>query len=330
MTNSPGRPRQGFTLVELLVSISILSILVLLLFPAIQAAREAARRGQCTNNLHQIALLSIAHHSAKDAYVSGDMGLNSQQEYIEDAYIEEEANGTVGWPAGLLAYGETKLTIPRSQAFAYWVFRPANSNDCQYKQNIFPYGPQVLLNAMTEANMFRCPSAATALNLTSEEGSLSKEELRLTLKDYAINAGMVEHPQRKKQEAATLNGMAWSNSKVRSVPNGTSKTIHFVERFHRAPSFCLPPEAGGNQLFWVDAQEQGYVAYDSANEETKRQSLPNAKVRYGERVGGALAPYSDHRSGVLAAYADGHVGTIDDGIDSRIYVEQLRRLTMSE
>ncbi|MBA3482600.1 MAG: DUF1559 domain-containing protein [Pirellulales bacterium] len=90
------RRRFGFTLVELLVVIAIIGVLVALLLPAVQAAREAARRAQCANHLKQIGLACLNYESAKGELPAGS---TAQDHGINSSYF-----GT--WAVSILPYNE--------------------------------------------------------------------------------------------------------------------------------------------------------------------------------------------------------------------------------
>ncbi len=95
--------RRGFTLVELLVVITIIGILIALLLPAVQAAREAARRITCTNNLKQLALAMHNYHTANQMF---PINYGGNQQY------DNTATGH-SWFTGLLPYIEQQALFDK-------------------------------------------------------------------------------------------------------------------------------------------------------------------------------------------------------------------------
>jgi len=142
------RPR-GFTLVELLVVIAIIGILIALLLPAVQAAREAARRAQCTNHLKQLVLASHNYHDVHNRIPAGSLILGDMTSFSTTRYCTK-------WSISILPYLEQK---------------PVYDKYDQRKQ--FYENPVEVLQA--DIATFYCPSAKNV-------GMLEKPAANATLK----------------------------------------------------------------------------------------------------------------------------------------------------
>jgi prepilin-type N-terminal cleavage/methylation domain-containing protein/prepilin-type processing-associated H-X9-DG protein len=217
--SSAGR---GFTLIELLAVITIIGVLIALLLPAVQSAREAARRAQCTNNLKQIGL---ALHRYHDVWQD-----------LPPAYLTRRANGLelgAGWAWGtlILPYLEQRPLYDAANfdlGFGEVAALPDHFG-------LFENGTV----RRVSVSMFLCPSAGGGEGPIDLGGG---SHAAISPGQYIASAGWIDSSQAPTQGT----GVLYPNSRVAiaDVRDGTSATLMIGERSRNLADVAWPGSFG--------------------------------------------------------------------------------------
>ncbi|MHC2069262.1 DUF1559 family PulG-like putative transporter [Bremerella sp. T1] len=209
--------QKAFTLVELLVVIAIIGVLIALLLPAVQQAREAARRMECTSHLKQIGLAMHNYHDTFGTLPSSYIDNNPEQGSSIDT--AENLNG-LGWGTMLLPFLEQRALYEeignQTNNFSNnWL--DANGDGTAAANDAIPAATQVL-------SMFLCPSD-TSSGLNDKKGGFGTS-------NYLVNGGTGGGSPYGVSAAGLRDGVFFASSKRRlgDLTDGTSNTILVGER----------------------------------------------------------------------------------------------------
>jgi prepilin-type N-terminal cleavage/methylation domain-containing protein/prepilin-type processing-associated H-X9-DG protein len=298
--------RRAFTLIELLVVIAIIGVLVALLLPAVQSAREAARRIQCSNNLKQLGLAMQNYHSALDVFPMG------AREWVGDPvpfgpgfWYDDH-----GWYGPILAYLEQWPTY-NSINFSVQFSGPINSTSRRAK-----------------IAMFGCPTSDGVHE--DEFNDWNWARVRGT---YAVNFGNTNYGQ------GTMNGVSFRGApftyresmSMASLLDGASGTLMFGE-------VITPKDSTG----WDGPIAETQIAVGGQSFEgwlTPNSKIPDQVVRMCPQPGGlnglpgctlistspadtplqTFAARSKHPGGVNVGLCDGSVRFIKNSIAPNVW-----------
>ena len=337
--------RRGFTLIELLVVIAIMAILVSLLLPAAQSAREAARRAQCMNNQRQVALAIVAYESAhRRLPASGQVLKNDEANYGKSSF-NPRSGRQISWAVMILPHLEEQGLYDRFDI----------------TRSIFD---QPKLPQQEHVATYTCPSDSAGDRFFQHEELT--ENVRFAKGNYVAYVSPF-HIDAQVWYPGALGGGRWvgrgtqdsdvhQGQRLNRVTDGLSKTIAVSEVRTRANSL---DQRGAWALPWAGA---GLLALDVHPVLRRIRLRPEMKIHYIPNLAAAsiaqlpnsadavdilydcqkpgeaelrgmpcatwgapgsrasvgylsAAPRSQHAGGVVTAALDGHVRFVADDVD---------------
>jgi len=335
---------RGFTLVELLVVIAIIGILVALLLPAIQAAREAARRSQCTNKMKQIGLALLNFESSRKvlpyAITPNDTKTQTKSGLCAGANVAlPPTNGLLHHTAMtfILPYLENQAVYDQMDRKLNWY---DTTNNAKGYKNIAVAG--------ADLQEYLCPSAE------GRPGSFTTDYIPIIDIDAARYCADADPSASIKRDLSRLGGLLSADvqNPIRKVADGMSKTMMFFESAGRpnvydksktligvmsdatygkaAPGAATAVLSSNYQ--WADGGSKspdgndgtvGILGLDPNCGLTKIINCSNyAKVAAPDR---ALSPFSFHSGGVNIVFGDGAVALIQETIDTDTFISLFTR-----